>query len=86
MDSDASDDTLSGRDSIECELEVGRTNAEVDVELETLKVEVDESFGSSSSKSASVNDADVGVETDVTDERVEAELKEPRNEDDFSSS
>jgi phage shock protein A len=77
---------MSDKDSIDRELESGRTNAEVDTELETLKTEMGKSSApAESDDEASSADVDVDEELeemDVADEDVEAELEELKNEDD----
>jgi phage shock protein A len=82
VDTGAFDDALSDKDSIDRELESGRTNAEVDSELETLKSEMGGSAdksGASGSDSSSETDPEPTV--DVSDAEVEAELEELKDDE-----
>jgi len=71
----AFEDALSDEDEIDRQLSAGRTESEVDAELETLKSELGEGDGEGDS-------ADV----DVADEEIEAELDELRDGEDDEGS
>jgi phage shock protein A len=85
-DTGAFDDALSDKDQIDRELEQGRSDREVEAELETLKTDVsgesadggeETSVAQPETEAESEADADV----DVADEAVDAELEELKDEE-----
>jgi len=84
VDTGAFDDALSDKDSIDRELDTGRSNREVDSELETLKSEMggDGSGSEDADADADAADANAGTaDVNVSDAEVEAELEELKDDE-----
>ena len=78
------EDALSDEDSIDRELSQGRTDTEVDAELETLKAEMSGGAETESEEQEAESETaaeEERVEADVSDEEVEQELEELKDEE-----